>query len=465
MLRQCFSIVLLWLTILSPILSPAVLAQEVPVENQQNTFVAFDEETSTQSTSYIVDALKIFTQYFHSPEKLDPREMLNYALFRVAELVKMPGTTPKQWTIPSYTAKAEIIPTFHRLYNALEKYAERQGLDLSKLKYQAIQAMLASVGDSHAYFMPPDVMQRSNERLRGGDYGGIGILITAHKSGIVYVWYVIPDGPADQAGIEDFDILVKVNGEPIKDINDAAQKLRGKIGTKVALTVRRLGQEHEFLITRDKVKGSQWPFELRVYRRNGRNIIVYLALWDFRNGIVEKIKQIDPSVWTNCDGIILDLRGNGGGYLYEATELMDIFLPRFQLLYIWKNNVERIITYSMKPQKLSQPLIVMVNQVSASASEIVAGVLQEIGRAQVAGQKTLGSVSVAKIQLLNDGAGMVVPVWQFFKPSGEPIEGIGVMPDINLPDLSREDIERGVDSELEATLNELFKQLSQLSTK
>lgn len=460
MLRQCFSIIiLLWLTILSPILSPAVLAQEVPVDNQQNTFVEFDEETSTQSTFYIVDALKIFTQYFHSPEKLDPREMLNHALFRVAELVKMPGTTPKQWMIPSYTVKAEIVPTFNRLYNALEKYAEHQGRDLSKLKYQAIQAMLASVGDSHAYFMPPDVMQRFNEQLRGADYGGIGILITGYESGIVYVRYVIPDGPADQAGIKAFDILVKVNGETVENINDAAQKLRGKIGTKIALTVRRLGQEHEFLIIRDKIKGSQWSFELKVYSRNGRNI-VYLALWDFRNGIVEKIKQIDPPGWTNCDGIILDLRGNGGGYLYEATELMDIFLPRFQLLYIWKNNVERIITYSMKPQKLSQPLIVMVNPGSASASEIVAGVLQELGRAQVAGQKTLGSVSVADIKVLNDGACMLVPVWQFFKPSGQPIEGIGVTPDINLPDLSREDIEGGVDSELEATLNELFKQLS-----
>lgn len=298
------------------------------------------------------------------------------------------------------------------------------------LVYGAIRGMLNTL-DPHSAFMSPEMYKEMQVDTKG-EFGGLGIQIGI-KDNRLTVIAPIEGTPADRAGIKAGDFIVKVDDAPTKDMSlmEAVEKMRGPKGTQVTLTIQREDSEEPLVIelTRETIKIDSVKSKMLEDR------IGYFRVSQFQemtskdlNNALKKLKK------ENMQSIILDLRNNPGGLLTAAVETSELFIPPGKVVVSIKGRdpekQEDEYKSNDKDPYETYPMIVLVNEGSASASEIVAGALQDWGRAIILGTQTFGKGSVQTILQLSDGSGLRLTTAKYYTPKGRSIQNIGITPDI-----------------------------------
>ena len=303
-------------------------------------------------------------------------------------------------------------------------------VEAKELIEKAIEGMLHSL-DPHSSLMPPEAFEDLQIDTKG-KFTGIGIHITM-RDGFVTVISPIEDTPADKAGIVAQDRIVRVDGEPVKDLRGAVNMMRGPKGTKVVVTIIREGEKEplEFELVRDVIPIiSVKAIELKP----GYN---YIRLSQFSGSTTKELEAAlnkMESAEIPVKGLVLDLRNNGGGLLNQAIQVTDLFLEDGKILSIKGRNKKNTKEYMATPDEdiRSYPLVVLINGGSASASEIVAGALQDQKRALILGTTSFGKGSVQTVETLRDGSGVKLTIARYFTPNGRSIQAKGIEPDIVL---------------------------------
>lgn len=308
-------------------------------------------------------------------------------------------------------------------------------VDEKELIEAAIQGMLRSL-DPHSTYLNPDVYQQVRVQTEG-EYGGLGIEVQM-ENGVVKVVSPIDETPAANAGIQGGDFITHINGEPVmgKTLTEAVKEMRGPIGSDITITVVREDRSEPFEveITREKILVRS------VRHRVEDETIGYIRVTTFNmqsgEGVENAITEIVNELGDNLDGVILDLRNNPGGLLDEAIRISDAFLDRGEIVSTRgriRNNNNR--WYATSGDMLEGvPVVVLVNAYSASASEIVAGALQDHRRAVILGDRTFGKGTVqSEIRLGRSGNQAVrLTTARYYTPSGTSIQERGVEPDIEV---------------------------------
>jgi carboxyl-terminal processing protease len=299
------------------------------------------------------------------------------------------------------------------------------------LVYGAVKGMLETL-DPHSAFMPPSVYKEMQEETKGR-FEGLGIEITL-KEGVLTVVSPIEDTPAFRAGIQAGDQILKIDGESTKNLTlmDSVKRLRGPRGTKVTITIMRegLSKPKEFTLTRDVIPIRSVRYEL-MEKQYG-----YVRLSQFQEkteGEFDKaIKALESESKGAIKGLILDLRNNPGGLLDQAVKVSDRFIESGLIVSMEGRREDQKMKFYAHPQGTiaRYPLVVLVNGGSASASEIVAGAIQDHGRGILVGTQTFGKGSVQTIFPMKDGSGLRLTTARYFTPNGRSIQAKGILPDV-----------------------------------
>jgi carboxyl-terminal processing protease len=304
-------------------------------------------------------------------------------------------------------------------------------VDTAELIEKAVQGMVGSL-DPHSSLLAPDAFQELQIDTQG-EFTGIGVSITM-REGVVTVIAPIEGTPAYKAGIKAGDKIVRVDGEPIKDLRDAVNRMRGSQGTEVRVTVIRQGSADpiDFDLTRDviPIHSVRWT-----QLRPGFG---YVWVTHFREQTAEDLERALSELESGdvlLKGLILDLRDNPGGLLPQAIEVADLFLEEGQILTIKGREEKHSKIYEATAASIHGdiPMVVLINGGSASASEIVAGALQDNQRALILGTTSFGKGSVQSVETLREGYGLKLTIARYYTPSGRSIQAKGIEPDIAVP--------------------------------
>jgi carboxyl-terminal processing protease len=315
-------------------------------------------------------------------------------------------------------------------------------IDEEKLIESAISGMLTSL-DPHSSYMAPEDFSTMQVQTRG-EFGGLGIEVT-QENGFIKVVSPIDDTPADNAGIEAGDFITKVDGESTlgKTLDEAVDKMRGPVGSEIIITVVREGVDEPFdvSIIRDTI-------EIKAVKARSEGKTVVLRVSSFTSKTYPNLKEslekeIDAAGGLEyINGVVVDLRNNPGGLLNQAIRVSDAFLESGEIVSTRGRGARDAERYNATPGDLTngKPIVVLINGGSASASEIVAGALQDHHRAIIVGTKSFGKGSVQTIiPLSSDGAAMRLTTARYYTPSGRSIQSLGVSPDILVEQRIRSD--------------------------
>jgi len=319
-------------------------------------------------------------------------------------------------------------------------------IDDETLLENAIRGMLAGLDPHSAYLVPEDY--KDLQAGTSGEFGGLGIEV-GMEDGFVKVIAPIDDTPAERAGVQAGDLIVRLDDTPVKgmSLSDAVKVMRGKPGTKITLTILREGEEKpvKVTITRDIIKVAS------VKHRMLEPGYGYIRVTQFQSRTGEDLEEaVDALMEENggrLKGAVLDLRNNPGGVLSAAVAVSDAFLEKGIIVYTEGRLEDAKLRFNAKPKDIldGAPLVVLVNSGSASASEIVAGALQDHKRAIVIGAKTFGKGSVQTILPMENGSALKLTTARYFTPSGTSIQATGIVPDITLDDVEVSSVTRADD--------------------
>src|SRR5476649_2321824 len=343
------------------------------------------------------------------------------------------------------SAKAAVADTYRQL-NLFGDVFERVRADYvekpddAKLIESAINGMLAGL-DPHSSYMDPKSFRDMQVQTRG-EFGGLGIEVTMEE-GLIKVVSPIDETPASKAGVLANDIITKLDEEQVQGLtlNQAVEKMRGPVNTKIKLTIMRKGQDKpiEVSLTRDVIR-------VRSVRSRAEDDVGYIRISQFNEQTTEGLKKAITDLSTSIPadklkGYVIDLRNNPGGLLDQAISVSDAFLERGEIVSTRGRNAEETQRFSARAGDLikGKPVIVLINGGSASASEIVAGALQDHRRVTLVGTRSFGKGSVQTIIPLGAGNGALrLTTARYFTPSGRSIQAKGIVPDIevlqDLPD-------------------------------
>jgi carboxyl-terminal processing protease len=330
--------------------------------------------------------------------------------------------------LPFQSEHWEQLKIFTEVLSYVESsYVEE--VEPEKVVQGAIRGLLRTL-DPHSSFMPPEVYREMQVETEGR-FGGLGIEITI-RDDVLTVVSPIESTPAFRAGIQPGDQIVKVDGESTKELSliDAVKKLRGPEGTAVTISIMRQGftEPKDFTLSRAviQIKSVRWT--------KLQDDVGYIKLRSFQKNSAEELEDALQDLGEQkIHSLILDLRNNPGGLLEQAVAVSDLFLEGGKLIVYTKG---RLASQSMKGYSkndgfhVSYPLAIVINGGSASASEIVAGALQDLGRATVFGTQSFGKGSVQTIIPLSDGSGLRLTTAKYYTPSGREIHGKGIIPDV-----------------------------------
>ena len=347
------------------------------------------------------------------------------------------GQSRKGSTVPD--SIYEDLKLFTDVFGIIQKeYVETTRA--KEMVYGAIKGMLETL-DPHSAFMPPETYKEMQEETRGR-FEGIGIEITS-KDGVLTVVSPIEDTPAFKAGILAGDQIVRIEGDVTKNLSlmDAVKRLRGPRGTKVTITIMREGstKPQDFTLFRDVIPVRSVRYEL-MDKQYG-----YIRLSQFQektDGDLDKaIKALETESKGTLKGLILDLRNNPGGLLDQAVKITDRFVESGLIVSVEGRRDEQKMKFYAHSQGTlpDYPLVVLINGGSASASEIVAGAIQDHKRGVVVGTPSFGKGSVQTIFPLKEGAGLRLTTARYFTPSGRSIQAKGIVPDIIVKPAKPED--------------------------
>lgn len=363
-----------------------------------------------------------------------------------------------RWSVKNVSAEGEgyeELKTFTEVLSIVRKsYVE--DVKVKDLIYGAIKGMLYSL-DPHSGFMTPDVYKEMQVETKG-EFGGIGIQIGV-KEGMLTVIAPIEDTPAYRAGIKSGDKIIKINNESTKDmsLHDAVSKMRGVPKTSVTITILREGwkETKDFTIIRDIIRIKS------VKSKVLEDGIGYVKISQFQEQTATDLSTaMDKLMQEKINALVLDLRNNPGGLLNSAVDVTSQFLPPGKLVVYTKGKTGERTEYHTEGVKPSYiiPMIVLINQGSASASEIVAGALKDHSRAVILGTQTFGKGSVQTVIPLTDGSGIRLTTARYYTPNGRSIQTTGITPDITVkleakngkkehPVIREKDLERHLENE------------------
>ncbi|MEH2072807.1 MAG: carboxyl-terminal processing protease CtpA [Nostoc sp.] len=370
------------------------------------------------------------------------------------------------WRIVNRTYLDETFN--HQNWAAVRQKVLEKPLADSNASYAAIGKMLKSLDDPFTRFLDPE-QYRSLQVNTSGELTGVGLQIALNpETGKLEVVAPIAGSPADKAGIRPRDRILKIEGVSTKNLtlDEAATKMRGPSGSLVTLLIERDGEaETEIRLTRDRIALNPVVSELRV--STGNKPIGYLRLTQFNaNASTELAHAISSLEKKGADAYILDLRNNPGGLLQSGIEIARLWLDSGTIVYTVNRQGIQGSFEALGPALTNDPLVILVNQGTASASEILAGALQDNGRAQLVGETTFGKGLIQSLFELSDGSGLAVTIAKYETPQHRDINKLGIKPDkvISQDPINREQIGTEADLQYQAAV-ELLKKDSVVAGK
>lgn len=367
--------------------------------------------------------------------------------------IKVSPTVEKEDPVTAVLKIRDLDEIWQRLRSL---YYDAAKLNQEKLEYSAVKGFVNGIGDPYTVFMPPDEAKDFEQGL-DGKLEGIGAELEV-KDGKLVVVAPLKNSPAEKAGIKAGDIILKINAQPAPDLTlyEAIKQIRGKKGTTVTLTLIHENQLQPFdvTITRDEILIDT----VVVKKIDGG--IYHIAVNQFNDHTkAEFSKAIEEILLEKALAVILDLRGNGGGYLDISIDILSEIISGEKTTVIVKKRDQsqnETVKTNGSARLPDLPLAVLVDRGSASASEIVAGAVQDYKRGIVIGEKTFGKGSVQELVNLNDGASLRMTIAKWFTPLNRSIDGDGIAPDIEVK-LTEDDIKAGRDPQLDAAVEYLKK--------
>ena len=368
-----------------------------------------------------------------------------------------PVTTEQQEATPSELQT--LFQPFWEAWNIVHERYVDQPIDDVALMRGAIRGMMDALGDEQTFYMDPEVYEHETTSL-SGEYEGIGAYVDLEGE---YLSIISPieGSPAEAAGLKPGDKVIAIDGEDMTGSTpeEARQKVLGPAGTEVKLTVSREGEPAplEFLITRARIVVPSVTGEMR------ENGIAYIDINQFGNKTTSELdaalKEVLPQ---NPRGIIIDLRNNPGGYLHTAVEVTSEFIQEGVILYEQYGDGKRdTFNASGDGRATDLPIVVLINEGSASASEILAGALQDYGRATLVGVQSYGKGSVQQwMPLSGDGGAARVTIAKWLTPEERAIDDIGLTPDIYVIQPT-EEVTADLDPQLDAAIETMLAILNQ----
>ncbi len=356
----------------------------------------------------------------------------NIITFAVSTILPTPLNQKVMISKTEYNELSSFYNEYSKLMTVEESIKKNflKEVDENKLIDGQLKGMLQSLDDPYSIYMTKEEFDDFMEHTKGV-YGGIGVIVTPGEDNLITVVSPIEDTPGEKAGLRTGDKIIKINGEEFTaDRMDAAVKImKGKPGTDVNL-----------IILREDKEGKKEQIEVNIKREEIRlksvkasvidNNIGYIKILSFDDLTYEDFKEELKSLQKQkVKGIVLDLRNNPGGLLDVCAEITDEFLDEGDIVYTETRNGEREYLKSNK-KSIDLPLVLLVNEGSASASEILAGAIKDRERGVLVGTKTFGKGIVQRIFKLADGSGYKLTVSEYFTPNGTNIHGIGITPDV-----------------------------------
>jgi len=341
-----------------------------------------------------------------------------------------------------------------------EDYVEGDEIDLHELSQGAIQGMIDALGDPYSAYLDAELYQQNQERLEGTletSFEGIGAVITVTGEGKLLVVAPIAGSPAQRAGILPGDTILKIDGNTTEgmELVEAVLKVRGEPGTRVTLTVLHEGSSEpvDLVITREEITITS----VLATMLSGDIAYVEISYFSSKTGS-ELISALNDVIDSGAKGIILDLRNNGGGVLTAAVTVASQFLTEGVVVYVVDaGGSEEALKVEDGGIATDLPLAVLVNGGSASASEVVAGAIQDHGRGPIIGMTTFGKGAVNHFRQLEDGSAIYITSGRWFTPNRQEIEGHGITPDITV-EITEEDILSGTDPQLQQAIEYIESQ-------
>ena len=346
------------------------------------------------------------------------------------------------------TFVAKDISVRDEVINTIEdKYYKK--VPRSQLDNASLKGIVESLGDRFSNYFSPSETKTFDAALNG-QYEGIGITVNPTDRGLEVVG-VFVNSPAAKAGIRKGDVIVAVNGQSIKGAasRGASDKIQGKPGTSVQLSVSSPGETRPRVLTVKRAKIQQPVADGRVVTDRGDKIGV-VSLATFSEGAHAKLKeQVDKVLKQGAKGLVLDLRGNGGGLLQEGRAVASIFVPKGLIVRTdGPHSPEQKLNATGGAISPSIPMTVLVDGGTASAAEIVTGALRDYNRATVVGSKTFGKGVFQEIEPLSNGGALELVVGRYFLPHGENISGTGIEPQVSAKDDQKTPRDEALDSAL-----------------
>lgn len=327
----------------------------------------------------------------------------------------------------------EDLELFWEVWNIVQAEYDGAIPDDDELTHAAIEGLLERLGDDYTRFAPPDVATRMRESLQGS-FEGIGAFVNENEEGLTEIVRPMDGQPAALAGLRAGDVVIGVDGESVigQSLDEVIAQIRGPEGTEVTITIRREGEEDplEFTVRRQLIEIPVIESEML------EDDIAYLRLTGFNRNADSQLRETMQELLAQEPvGLVLDLRDNPGGLLDQTVSIADYFLPEGVVLY------ERSSTFDLDQVHRSAsgdageeiPLVVLVNAASASASEIVAGAVQDRDRGILIGETTFGKGSVQVTHTLSDDSELRVTIARWYTPNNQSIDGNGIAPDIEVP--------------------------------
>lgn len=337
-------------------------------------------------------------------------------------------------------------------------YVDPSKIDKTKMTYGAIAGMVEAIGDPYTEFFNPEEAKKLEEDL-AGSFEGIGLQIGVKDDQIIAI-SPIKGTPAEKAGLRPGDLILAVDKTPTTglSVDEVVSIIRGPKDTKVTLTISReeTGTK-DIEITRAVIKVPSMDYEIKEIA-NGKKI-AHITLYQFSDSSSQDFKNSAIDILNNnVSGIILDVRSNPGGLVNQATSIAGWFLERGQLIVIEKDkNGEQTELKSNGPSNFaSLPIVVLINDGSASASEILAGALKDDRQIPIIGTKSFGKGTVQQITNLDDGSSLKITTAKWYTPSGVAIQDTGIEPDIKV-DLTQEDYDQNKDPQFDKAMEEIQK--------
>ncbi len=336
----------------------------------------------------------------------------------------------------AYVDSGSMIKTLQSFKAMLEeKYIGE--IDDEKLLEGAIKGYIEGLNDPYTEYLTKEEMQEFTEQTNS-EYVGIGVYVSNNRSNnTLLIVGVMKNSPALEAGMQAGDVIEKIEGVAYAgdQLNEATSILKGKEGTTVKVTVLRDGKEIDLEITRKKITVDHVASEML------DNKIAYIQIDSFDSGVKNAFEeQITQLKNDGAKGIIIDLRSNGGGIVDEATGIAELFVNKGETILITKGkNQEEKTTKSTKDPKITDiPVVVLVNEGTASASEILAAALKEQYGAKIVGKTTYGKGVIQTLYTLTDGSGLKITTDEYFTPNHNKIHKVGIKPDVEV-DLTKDE--------------------------